>query len=193
MTDSEEKKLISRARQGDMAAFDEIVRTYDQRVMALAFQFLGNKQDAEDVCQDVFIRVYRNLHQFRHKSEFYTWLYRIVVNSAISYRKKKRRHMHNSLDSAAEDNNGWSWEPADTEADPERLLKSRELHEHIQNGLDHMPVMQRVVFTLRFYEDFKISEIAEITGCAVGTVKNYLFRSTRKMRTVLTPLVDSGE
>ena len=185
----EERDLVLQAQEGNRWAFEKLVHKYDKRVLALAFQLVGNKQDAEDIYQEAFMRVYHKINRFRFESDFYTWLYRIVVNCAISYRKKRNRHRHQSIEQTGARENGWQWIPADPGASPDTLVSNVELIEQIQSNLETLPLMQRVVFILRFFQDFKIKDIAEIIGCSEGTVKNYLFRSTQKMRRNLSPYV----
>ena len=184
--DHEEKKLVNQARQGNITAFEELVKQYEKRVMALAVQLVGNTDDAEDIYQEVFIKVFQNLHKFRSESSFYTWLYRIVVNCAINYRKKRNRQRYQSLDEMLERNDGWQWIPKAKETDMDSLLIHKELMEQIHFNLDSLSMMQRVVFILRFFQDFQIKEISEVIGCTEGTVKNYLFRGTQKMRKKLS-------
>ena len=188
---ADEKDLVLQAQQGNLWAFEKLVCKYDQRVLALAYQLLGNHQDAEDVYQEVFMRVHHNIKKFRFQSDFYTWLYRIVVNCAISYRKKRNRQRHLSIEETGERENGWQWTPTDPGIHPDAILNNLELRHMITMKLNALPLMQRVVFTLRFFQDFKIKEIAQIIGCSEGTVKNYLFRSTQKMRKGLSPYVES--
>ena len=184
---NEERELVLKAKEGNLWAFEGIVHKYDKRVLSLAFQLVGNKQDAEDVYQEAFMRVFNNINRFRLESDFYTWLYRIVVNCAISYRKRRNRHRHSSIEETGEKTNGWHWIPIDSGMTPDTHVSNLELRNQIQINLETLPLMQRVVFTLRFLQDFKIKEIAKIIGCSEGTVKNYLFRSTKKMRMRLSP------
>ena len=188
---ADEKDLVLQAQEGNLWAFEKLVCRYDQRVLGLAYQLLGNHQDAEDVYQEVFMRVHHNIKKFRFQSDFYTWLYRIVVNCAISYRKKRNRQRHLSIEETGERENGWQWTPTDPEIHPDAVVNNLELRQMIAMELNGLPLMQRVVFTLRFFQDFKIKEIAQIIGCSEGTVKNYLFRSTQKMRKGLSPYVNS--
>jgi len=183
----EEKDLVLRAKEGDLQAFEKLVQAYDKRVLSLAYQLLGNTQDAEDVYQDAFMRAYNNIKRFRFESDFYTWLYRIVVNCALSYRKKRSRQRHQSIDASGDKEQSWQWTPVDPKASPDTLVGNLELREQINSNVDKLPLMQRVVFSLRFFQDFKIKDIAKIIGCTEGTVKNYLFRSTQKMRKQLNP------
>ena len=188
---NEERDLVLQAQQGNLWAFERLFHKYDKRVLSLAYQLVGNRQDAEDVYQEAFMRVYHKLDKFRFESDFFTWLYRIVVNCAISYRKKRERHRHQSIEESTERENGWRWTPTDPEARPDTLVSTLELREQIRSHLEDLPLMQRVVFTLRFFQDFKIKEIAQIIGCSEGTVKNYIFRSTQKMRKNLAQYIKS--
>ena len=188
---NEERDLVLQAQQGNLWAFERLFDKYDKRVLSLAYQLVGNRQDAEDVYQEAFMRVYHKLDKFRFESDFFTWLYRIVVNCAISYRKKRERHRHQSIEESTERENGWRWTPTDPEARPDTLVSTLELREQIRSHLEDLPLMQRVVFTLRFFQDFKIKEIAQIIGCSEGTVKNYIFRSTQKMRKNLAQYIKS--
>ena len=183
----EEKKLIENARRGDNAAFGRLMERYDRRIMALALQMLGNREDAQDVVQEVFLKVFQKIHQFEHRSEFFTWLYRIAVNYIISYRKKRRRDAHRSLDAGIEREDGFPQLPVDNQARTDAPLLGSELSAQIESGLDDLSLMQRTVFVLRFFQEFKIKEIAHIIGSSEGTVKNYLFRSTQKMKKRLKP------
>ena len=187
----EEKDLVRQAQEGSLWAFERLVHKYDKRVLSLAFQLVGNRQDAEDVYQEAFMKVYNKINRFRFESDFYTWLYRIVVNCAISYRKKRNRERHRSIEEAAEKETGWYRIPADPKLGPDDLIDTTEIREQIQSSMEALPLMQRVVFTLRFLQDFKIREIAQIIGCSEGTVKNYLFRSTQKMRMHLLAYIES--
>jgi len=188
---ADEKDLVLQAQEGNLWAFEKLVCKYDQRVLGLAYQLLGNHQDAEDIYQEVFMRVHHNIKKFRFQSDFYTWLYRIVVNCAISYRKKRNRQRHLSIEETGERESGLQWTPTDPGIHPDAVVNNLELRQMIAMELNGLPLMQRVVFTLRFFQDFKIKEIAQIIGCSEGTVKNYLFRSTQKMRKGLSPYVNS--
>ena len=190
-TKDEEKDLVRQAQEGSLWAFERLVHKYDKKVLSLAFQLVGNKQDAEDVYQESFMKVYHKINRFRFESDFYTWLYRIVVNCAITYRKKRNRERHRSIEEAAEKENGWQWTPTDPKVRPDSLITSVEIREQIHSNLEALPLMQRVVFTLRFLQDFKIKDIAQIIGCSEGTVKNYLFRGTQRMRKHLLPYMES--
>ena len=183
--------LVIQAQKGSVEAFEELVKLYDKRVLSLAMQLVGNTEDAEDIYQDVFMKVYDKLNQFRLESHFYTWLYRIVVNCAISYRKKRNRQRHRSIDEMTGSIEGWQYHFPQDGQNPENHMIHAEVQEQIQMTMDKLSLKERVVFILRFFEDFKIKDISEIMGCAEGTVKNYLFRSTRKMRKDLLVFIET--
>lgn len=178
----EERTLVREAQDGNARAFEKLVHRYDRRVLSLAYQLVGNTQDAEDVYQEAFMRAYDKIGRFRFESDFYTWLYRIVVNCAISYRKKRNRQLHRSIEEASERNGTAQWMPVDDKPEPDRLILDNEIREQVEAILDTLSLMQRTVFVLRFLQDFKIKDIAQIIDCSEGTVKNYLFRGTQKMK-----------
>ncbi len=183
--------LIKNAQTGNQKAFENLVRLYESRVLSLAFQLLGNTQDAEDVYQEVFMKLHKNISRFEFKSDFFTWLYRIVVNTALSYRRKRFRHEHFSIDASEEREDGWHWTPVHDSPEPDQVVLNSEVLEKVYESLDQLSLMQRVVFSLRYFEEFKLKEIAEITSCSEGAVKNHLFRSTQKMKKILSPFVQA--
>jgi len=183
--DERETRLIQRAQQGDAAAFDALVVMYDREVLKLAYRLVNNLEDARDVYQDVFLLVYRKLPGFRFESEFYTWLYRIVVNQAINFRKWRRRRQMASLDAPAPGETSLAERMHSAQRSPEDGVTDRELGDHIQQALTQLSEKQRAVFVLRHFHDQKLQDIARSMGCAEGTVKNYLFRATQKMQALL--------
>ena len=189
--EKEERDLIKKAQEGKHWAFEQLIRKYDKRVLTLAYQLVGNTSDAEDVYQEVFLKIYRKISRFRFQSDFYTWLYRIVVNCAITYRKRRNRNLHKSLDEPVGQMDGWQWTPADDAPGPDELISHVELSQKINDSLDALSLMQRTVFVLRFYQDFKIKDIAHIIGCTEGTVKNTLFRSIKKVKKELKTYIQS--
>jgi len=173
--------LIRKAQEGDHLSFQRLVQEHDRQVLGLAFRMLGNSQDAEDVYQEVFMKVYKKIHTFRFQSTFKTWLYRIVVNTVINYRKSRNKYLNVTWipENVGED---ISWTPADENPLPDELAINQEIQKKIQEAVDTLTLIQRTIFVLRFYQDFKIKDIAEIVSCSEGTVKNTLFRSTQKVR-----------
>lgn len=178
-----EIRLIKRAQEGDAAAFEALVFIYDREVLKLAHRMVNNLEDARDIYQDVFLLVYRKLRGFRFESEFYTWLYRIVVNQCINFRKWRRRRQMAPLDEHEMQPAGLAMNGA--AHNPEDSIMSRETGDRIQQALACLSERQRAVFVLRHFHDQKLQDIARSLGCAEGTVKNYLFRATQKMRKLL--------
>jgi RNA polymerase sigma-70 factor (ECF subfamily) len=152
-------------------------------VLKLAQQMLNNLEDAQDVYQEIFIKVFRSLPSFRFESEFSTWLYRIVINQCINYRQWRSRRrflsfdVHNTGEETTPD-----FVPEDKNPDPERETLNKELSREIALAMESLSDRQRAVFILRHFHGHKLQEIAKTIGCAEGTVKNYLFRATQHMQ-----------
>ena len=180
-----EKELVLQAQKNDHRAFEKLMQQYDHQVLSMAYQLTGNTFDAEDIYQEVMLRVYQKLDSYRFESKFSTWLYRIVVNCALNFRKQRSRHKHVSMDRFQDEEKYWQY-PSDPTSRSDTRTFDREIREQISRTLEKLPLMQRVVFILRFNEDFKLKDIARIVGCSTGTVKNHLFRCTQKMRHALS-------
>ena len=180
--DQQEIEIIERIKNGDEMAFQQIMSKYGERVMGLAFHFTKNYQDAEDLYQETFIKVYRNINSFRFESEFFTWVYRILANQAFNYFRKSKR-----MTTVDPGENDYLWEtiPADESSEADQATLNSSLREEIDRALLQLSPQQRVVFILKHYEGKKIKDIALILDCTEGTVKRYLFRATRKLQTIL--------
>ncbi|NUO81881.1 RNA polymerase sigma factor [candidate division KSB1 bacterium] len=181
--DERETRLIRQAQGGNTIAFAQLVALHDRRVLQLAQQLLNDPRDAEDVYQDIFMSVFRKLASFRFESAFSTWLYRIVVNHCINYRKRRTRTRHESFEQHTivfEEESVPQFE--DDGLDPERELLNRELGQEITSALATLSEKQRAVFVLRHFHGHKLQEIADILDTAEGTVKNYLFRATQHLQ-----------
>lgn len=177
-----ENELIQAAKDGDHRAFDELVRLYDRRILQVAHGIMGNMQDAYDAYQEGVIRAYRKLHTFRSDSSFGTWLTRIVINQSLNMKKKWHRKNGISLDEAGEAS------PAlfeDGQARADEMLLSHELSAEIRESMNLLSDRERSVFVLKHMHGYRLREIAVMIDCAEGTVKNYLFRATRKLREAL--------
>ncbi|MEE9464877.1 MAG: RNA polymerase sigma factor [Candidatus Neomarinimicrobiota bacterium] len=164
--------LIRKSQKGDQRSFHELVEQYDAKIMTLALQILQNKEDAEDVYQEVFIKAWKNLPTFEFKSDFYTWLYRITTNTCFSLRSGKQRH---HLDNVPLEE---GYHDAYEEVTPER----NDQQQQIINQVEALPQKQKTVFVLRYYQGHKIKDIANLLGLTTGTVKRYLHRATLKLR-----------
>ena len=175
-----------------MGAFEQLVQKYDRKVFSIASMYVQSADDAKDIYQEVFIRVYKGIRKFELRSEFSTWLFRITTNVCLSHRAKSKRHAHASLDEGHENDEYHGQSLSDTMTDhqssDQRMVDS-EISESVERALETLSPKQRMVFTLRHYEGHKLREIADMMKCTEGTVKKYLFTATEKMRTQLKELV----
>jgi RNA polymerase sigma-70 factor, ECF subfamily len=184
--------LIRAAQRGDQDAFEQLVRAYDQSVLRLAMNLLRSPEDARDVYQEAFLRVYRNLDSFRFDCSFHTWLYRIVTNICLDQlRKRKVRKEEPSVVETSEGpvDRMDAFEEEAAEADPERALWNRQLKQKIESALQDLTPRERMVFELRHYQGLRLRNIGEILGTTEEAAKNCLFRATQKMRSVLGDFV----
>lgn len=183
-TDSE---LIEQTVNGNIPAFEQLIFRYDETVLTIASHFTNNSEDAKDIYQEVFIRVYNGLVKFQSRSEFSTWLYRITTNVCLTHKAKKKKLAEISLytdDEMDLQEFGVSNDQAD------HSLHRGEIEGKIEEVLKKLSPQQKLVFTLRHYQEFKLKEIAAMMNCAEGTVKKYLFEATQKMRTHLQDLYE---
>ncbi|RPH31239.1 RNA polymerase sigma factor [bacterium] len=183
----DDRQLILRAQQGDVLAFEQLVFRHDRKVLSLAAQYVSSADDAKDIYQEVFIRVYRGLKKFQFRSEFSTWLHRVTVNVCLTHRSRQKQRAHYvSLheDPDSEDPHGVLQLQAENSLTDQQAQDS-EISAHVQSALDRLSPKQRMVFTLRHFEGHKLKEIAGMMDCTEGTVKRYLFSATRKMRNEL--------
>ncbi|MBI5470823.1 MAG: sigma-70 family RNA polymerase sigma factor [Ignavibacteriae bacterium] len=187
---SDEIELIQRAKAGNIAAFEQLVHQHDKRVFSIAARYVNNAEDAKDIYQEVFIRVYRNLAQFKMESEFTTWLHRIAVNVCLTHRSRKRAYAHVSIDADDDDQESHAMELRSREAATDQHSVDAEIREHVQNALDELSPKQRLVFTLKHYDGYKLREIADMMKCTEGTVKRYLFLATQQLRRRLKPVYE---
>ncbi len=169
--------LVERVQQGEKRAFDLLVLKYQQKVVTLVGRFVKDHAEAEDVAQEAFIRAYRALTNFRGESAFYTWLYRIAVNTAKNHLVAKgRRPPASDLD--AEDAELFFQEEGLTEqATPENELLRDEVQQTISRALESLSEDLKMAITLRELEGMSYEEIAEIMGCPIGTVRSRIFRA----------------
>src|SRR5689334_5737928 len=180
--------LIRAAQRGDQDAFEQLVRAYDQSVLRLAMNLLRSPEDARDVYQEAFLRVYRNLHSFRFDCSFHTWLYRIVTNICLDQLRKRKVRKEESA--TVETSEGPvdrmdAFEEEAAHADPERAMWNRQLQARIEDALKDLTARERMVFELRHYQGLRLRNIGEILGTTEEAAKNCLFRATQKMRSVL--------
>ncbi|HSU32397.1 MAG TPA: sigma-70 family RNA polymerase sigma factor [Bryobacteraceae bacterium] len=188
----EEAALIRSAQRGDAEAFEQLVRSYDANVLRMAFNLLRSEEDARDVYQEAFLRVYRNLPSFRFDCSFSTWLYRIVANLCLDQiRKRKVRKEEAASITTAEGELDRFQLLAEGRADvdPQRQLMSAEVNNRIQEVLAQLTARERLVFEMRHFGGMRLRAIGEAIGVTEEAAKNCLFRATQKMRSALGDFV----
>jgi len=184
--------LIREAQQGNRAAFEVLVRHYDQSVLRLALHLTGSETDAQDIYQEAFLKAYKNLGSFRFECSFYTWIYRIVTNLCLDHLRK--RNVRKEDAPVAVDNSGEEYSVIEQFADaraganPERDLMRRELGSKIGAALERLTPRERMVFELKHYHGLKLRTVGEMLHTTEETAKNTLFRATQKLRTALAEM-----
>lgn len=181
-----EKEIIIRAQRGDSKAFEMLVYKYDKQVLSIAASFRNNEDEAKDIYQEVFVRVFKGLKNFQFKSEFSTWLFRITKNVCISYYTKKKKEsnvdsLNKQINSEDEESNSFS-DLIENENQTDQNLLNDELSDYINKAIDTLPKQQKYAFILKHYEGLKIKEIADMMQCNEGTIKRYLFNASSKLR-----------
>lgn len=184
-------ELIEDFKKGDEGVFEELVRRYQKKVYNSTYRMMGNHEDAWDLAQESFLRVYRNLSRFQGKASFSTWLFTITTNTCRDeLRKRQRRVKTQSLSEPIQTKDGeLERELVDVSMIPEEISLNRELQDEIQEVIDKLPTEQKEVIILREFDGFNYGEIAEITGVAIGTVKSRISRARRNLRSELNKLV----
>ena len=179
-----EAELIARAVAGDGQAFGELVRPYEARVYGLAYRICGHKEDAYDLAQEAFLKVYRALPRFRGGSSFSTWLYRVVANTCLDQlRRRKRSGTVVSLDDPLVTDGGrLGREVADKTLEPDEAVLRSETAREVQAAVSALPPDHRLAILLRDYEDLPYEQIALIMGCSLGTVKSRISRARSALR-----------
>ena len=191
----DERSLVIEAQAGNRAAFEELVRRFDRDVLRLAMNLMKRPEDARDVYQEAFLKVYRNLHRFRFECSFYTWLYRIVTNVCLDHLRRRQARpedqapeIHlNRQDEGSRDFFEFQRELRPG-LDPERRLMGNEIRMRIAKAMERLSPRERVVFEMKHYQGLKLRAIGDALGTTEETVKNSLFRATRKLRLELGEL-----
>lgn len=189
---SDEASLIRAAQRGDSDAFERLVRAYDQSVLRIAMNLLHSPDEARDVYQEAFLKVFRNLHQFRFDCSFHTWLYRVVTNVCFDHLRRRKVRKEESTVVETPDgpvDQAGKIEEEGPSANPERQMWNRELSDGISAALETLTPRERMVFELRHYEGMRLRAIGEILGTTEEAAKNCLFRATQKMRSRLEAFV----
>jgi RNA polymerase sigma-70 factor (ECF subfamily) len=193
----DDRVLIERAQSGDREAFEELVHRYDRDVLRIALNILHKPEDARDVYQEAFLKVYKNLHRFRFECSFYTWIYRIVTNVCLDQLRRRSSRPEDQAPELAQQANGESsagdffdrQQEQGAASNPERRLMGQEIGRRISTALEQLTPRERMVFEMKHYQGLKLRAIGEVLGTTEETVKNSLFRATRKLRLQLEGLL----
>jgi RNA polymerase sigma-70 factor (ECF subfamily) len=180
-----ETELIEAFKSGNSFAFDQLVELYRQRAYSLAYRWVENREDALDICQEAFLRMFKALRNWRPRSSIFTWLYRVIINLSIDLKRKRNRERSVRLASEADDPPHGIVPVAPFEQTPWRAADLKELAGGIREAAMQLPKRQQKAFVLRFYEGLQLREIAEVMECSVGAAKATLFHAVRKMRKML--------
>jgi RNA polymerase sigma-70 factor (ECF subfamily) len=193
LAELDDRELIARAQADDRAAFETLVHRYDRDILRLILNVLRSPEDAHDVYQDSFLKIYRNLHRFRAESSFYTWAYRIVTNACLDHLRKRRCRpedqapeiIQGSRESGAAVDFFESQQQRGVESNPERRMLGQEIGEQIDTALASLSPRERMIFEMKHHQGLRLRAIGEALGASEETVKNSLFRATRKLRAQL--------
>jgi len=188
----DDTQLVREAQRGSRAAFEDLVRHYDQAVLRLAMHLTGSEHEAQDIYQEAFLKAYRSMGSFRFECSFYTWIYRIVTNLCLDHLRKKQVRKEDAP--VATDDQGEVYSLLDQVADsraganPEHEVMSRELGHRINCALQKLSPRERMVFELKHYHGLKLRTVGEILQTTEETAKNTLFRATQKLRGALADM-----
>ncbi len=182
--------LVRRAKKGDYRAFDLLVLKYQSRIIASAFKYVKERQLAEDIAQEAFIKSYKSLDSFREESSFYTWVYRITVNTAKNYLVSSKRRDEVVISDLSIDD---SFYPEKLEVDsPQEILKANELRDLIFEALSSLGEETRTALSLREFDGLSYEQIAEIVQCPVGTVRSRIFRGREMIEEAIGKHMDKN-
>jgi len=189
----EDKELVARAQHDDPSAFEILVRRYREKAYAIAYNMCsGDSEEAQELTQEAFLRAFRSLKNFRGKSSFYTWFYRILINTCLDSRRRRSRWegifsfwRRDKREKVSSDETNAEYRDPKEYSNPMAALTNKQLAQEIRQALASLPEKQRVVFQLKVLHGMRIREIAKTMGSAEGTVKSHLFRATQFMREAL--------
>ena len=186
--------LVERVQRGDKRAFELLVSKYQRKINRLVSRLVRDAAEVEDVTQEAFIKAYRALAQFRGESAFYTWLYRIAINTAKNYLASQGRRAPTSTENDAEE--AETFEHADQLRDinsPESLLMSKQVGQAVSKAVDALPEELRTAIQLREIEGMSYEEIADVMNCPIGTVRSRIFRAREAIAVELRPLLGTSK
>lgn len=186
----DDQELVLKAQRGDVHAFDELVERYHGKIYGLTYNMTSNREDAEDLTQEVFVKAFKALPRFRGNSSFYTWLYRIAVNKTINYRKKRNRKRTLSLDQFDQEiKSDEVYHDLTSKGSPLRNVSLTELQKKMNEALQSLSEKHRTVVVLHDMQGIPHEEIAKMVGASVGTIRSRLFYARRQLQAELAEFV----
>jgi len=186
-----DRQLVQRVQQGDRAAFDLLVRSYQARVAAIISRYVSDYHEVLDLVQETFVKAYRALDGFRGESAFYTWLYRIAVNTAKNYLESKGRRPQGAVDAEEAERLEGASQLREI-GSPERQLQREQLYEVLQQAIAGLPEELRAALLLREFDGLSYEDIAKILDCPIGTVRSRIFRAREAVDRQIAPLLEDG-
>jgi RNA polymerase sigma-70 factor (ECF subfamily) len=189
---SDDAALINSAKQGNMAAFEELIKHHTTMISRIAMHLVGSREDAEDVVQDAFLKAFQRLHDFEERARFSTWLTRIAVNEALTKLRRSQRSYTSSIDDEVGEGMSLGDTIADWRPNPEQDYSASELKELLQEALTSLPDHYRAVFLLRDVEGISIADTAEMLELSVSSVKSRLLNARLKLRQSLSKYFARG-
>ena len=178
-----ENELIKKCQQGDVEAFEKLVSSYEKKVYTIAYRYMGNREEAEDLAQEALIKVFRSIKGFRGEASFSTWLYHIVSNVCRDALRKNSHRMEASLDCAITTEKGeLQREVADWSMSPEPIFENQELGQFIQSLINQLTPEYKAIIIMRELQEMSYEEIAKELDCSLGTVKSRLSRARKALR-----------
>jgi RNA polymerase sigma-70 factor (ECF subfamily) len=186
-SDAEDLQKVGEFLAGDTGAFEFLFEKYREKIYGIAYRFVHNKEEALEVTQEVFLRVYQGLKSFKTDAKFFTWLYRIAVNRAIDFARARKTRRAVELEAAGEEGKGLLERlPNSKSQDPADLLINKELGSTLLRAVDTLSPKHRSVFILHAMENLSYKEIAGVMGCSIGTVMSRLFYARKKLKQILS-------
>ncbi len=181
-----EKNLLERAKSGDIAAFEQLIESYQRKIFNIAFRMLGNYDDAGDLTQEVLIRIYKSIRSFKEQSSFSTWIYRITTNVCLDELRKRKNKKVVSLDDEIRLEDGEMKRQIESgDPSPEETVETEELKKFVDDSIAQLSEEHRMVIVLRDIQGFSYEEIAEIIKCPAGTVKSRINRARQALKNIL--------
>lgn len=185
-----DEQLVIKVQNGDRRSFDLLVIKYQYKVMGLVRRFVKDQAEAEDVAQEAFIKAYRAINNFRGDSAFYTWLYRIAVNTAKNTLDARKRRPGSDVDIDDVEDFGFS-DNLRVDENPESLLAGEDMHRIVEETLAGLPDELRNALMLREFDGLSYEDIAQIMGCPIGTVRSRIFRAREAIDVAIRPLLET--